>query len=189
MPTLRGQWLGQKLRELREMPTSRSRRPRNISNAIGPHSPGSSRGGYPIRRADLIALLGFYPLPDPQVRETLLALREDMWRTEWWEGHSDDVARTFPDLIWLESRALEIRTFEQVYVEGLLQTSDYARAAIEAGEDDLAPERIERLVELRMARQRVLTPCRSRSRGGLCRDPGRVDLCGAAAGRPLRLDV
>jgi transcriptional regulator with XRE-family HTH domain len=113
-------------------------------------------GEHAIRRADLLMLLDFYPVPDQRRRENLLALREEVWRKGWWEGYGDDVDRSFADLIWLESRASEIRTFADAFVPGLLQTRDYARAVIEADERDPTLERVEQFIEIRMARQQVL---------------------------------
>ena len=50
-----------------------------------------------------------------------------------------------------------IRTYETQFVPGLLQTVDYARAVVRIGQVTLKPEEVERRVELRMDRQRIVT--------------------------------
>jgi len=112
---------------------------------------------YPIRRADLLALLDFYNVGDQRRREGLLRLREEVWQKGWWDGYADTVDRRFIDYVWLESRAEEIRSFDDTLLPGLLQTHRYAEAAIRAADPDLPSEQVDRAVELRIMRQRVLT--------------------------------
>ena len=50
-----------------------------------------------------------------------------------------------------------IRHFEPLIIPGLLQTLDYARSSIRSGPLELDREEIERRVEVRMARQEILT--------------------------------
>jgi hypothetical protein len=102
-------------------------------------------------------LLDFYTVSDKHRRDALLALREDVWRKGWWDGYADDVDQRFIDYVWLEARAREIRTFDNTLLLGLLQTRDYARAVIEAGEFDRSQDLVDRGVELRMTRQGILT--------------------------------
>ncbi|MEV0279254.1 DUF5753 domain-containing protein [Streptomyces sp. NPDC050610] len=58
------------------------------------------------------------------------------------------------DLAELESRSSVLRTHEPLFVPGMLQTEDYARAVISVSEPD--PQRVDRFVAFRLARQRVL---------------------------------
>jgi Domain of unknown function (DUF5753) len=46
--------------------------------------------------------------------------------------------------------------YESLFVPGLLQTEDYARAALQAGSPTTPPDEIRRLAEARMSRQAVL---------------------------------
>ncbi len=55
-----------------------------------------------------------------------------------------------------EQRAIKISKWDQSFVPGLLQTEDYARAAIRAGRPREAAERIERRVAARLDRQAIL---------------------------------
>ncbi len=155
-PTLRAQWLGQQLRELREEAdmTLRDageylqRNPSMVSRFESAETP--------IRRGDVTALLDLYGVADTQRRAGLLKLSQDVWQKGWWEGYADDVAGWFMDYVWLENRAREIRSFDDTLILGLLQTKDYARAAITAADPEATEEQVDRWVELRTMRQHVL---------------------------------
>ncbi|MFD0857289.1 helix-turn-helix domain-containing protein [Actinomadura adrarensis] len=154
--TLRSQWLGQQLRELRdaqgvllkEAAEYLQRDPATISRY--------ETGFYPIRRPDLLALLDLYRVSDPQRREALLKLSQDVWQKGWWDGYAQDVAGSMIDFVWLETHATHIMSFAAIVVPGLLQTPAYAAKILRINEPDATPEQIERWLELRMARQRVL---------------------------------
>src|SRR5262249_30922302 len=57
----------------------------------------------------------------------------------------------------LEAGAASIRNFEPLVVPGLLQTEDYARQMSRGGPRELDQDEVERLVQGRMERQRVLS--------------------------------
>ncbi|PSK90923.1 helix-turn-helix protein [Murinocardiopsis flavida] len=61
------------------------------------------------------------------------------------------------DLVEAEPVATFIREHQLALIPGLIQTEDYARAIYEAGNPLSSTEEIERLVEMRMKRQAVLT--------------------------------
>src|SRR5690606_33180086 len=56
----------------------------------------------------------------------------------------------------LESQASAMRTLETTVVPGLLQTPEYARAVTKAALEGVSEERLDALVEVRLARQDVL---------------------------------
>ncbi|MGW0590405.1 helix-turn-helix domain-containing protein [Streptosporangium sp. NPDC002607] len=154
--TLRAQWLGQQLRELRE---ANSLLLKDVAEYLqrDPSTAGRFESGeYPIRRPDLLALLDLYGVADGRRRESLMKLSQEVWQKGWWDGYANEVAGAFVDYVWLESRAAEIRTFDNTLLPGLLHTSQYARAAITAAEYDAKSEQIDRWVELRMTRQGIL---------------------------------
>lgn len=156
-PTLRAQWLGQQLRELRE---STGRTLKDAAEYLQRDPSTVSRfesADYPIRRPDLMALLDLYGVSDGRRRDGLLRLREDVWQSGWWEQHADAFYDPrFMDYVWLEGRASEIRSFDAFVVPGLLQTREYAEATIRAQDLDASTEDRERWLELRMERQRAL---------------------------------
>ncbi|QKW34514.1 helix-turn-helix domain-containing protein [Actinomadura sp. NAK00032] len=154
--TLRSQWLGQQLRELRddsglmlkEVAEYLQRDPGTVSRF--------ESGFYPIRRPDLMALLDLYGVSDRQRRDALMTLSQDVWQKGWWDGYAADVVGSLIDYAWLESRADLIRSFAAIVVPGLLQTPEYAETVIRINDTDATPEQISRWHELRMDRQQVL---------------------------------
>ncbi|GAA3081259.1 DUF5753 domain-containing protein [Streptosporangium carneum] len=63
----------------------------------------------------------------------------------------------FQVFIGLEAEAASIQTYQPQLVPGLLQSEAYARAVIETDQPGISDEEIDRLVGLRLARQRILT--------------------------------
>ncbi|MEU0485537.1 helix-turn-helix transcriptional regulator [Streptosporangium sp. NPDC006013] len=154
--TLRAQWLGQQLRELRE---ANSLLLKDVAEYLqrDPSTAGRFESGeYPIRRPDLLALLDLYGVADGRRRESLMKLSQEVWQKGWWDGYANEVAGAFVDYVWLESRAAEIRSFDNTLLLGLFQTQEYARAVIAAAEFGAEKQQIERWVELRMTRQEIL---------------------------------
>ncbi|GAB3956832.1 helix-turn-helix domain-containing protein [Micromonospora vulcania] len=156
--TLRAQWLGHQLRTLREergmtLKLVAEHLQRDMS-ALGRYE----RADWPIRKGDVIALLDLYGFHHAAERARLLALAEEVWRTDRWdEDYGDVVDASFIEYPWLESRAEQVCCFHLTLVPGLLQTSEYAEAVIRnAAEPGSTEAMINRWVELRMTRQEVL---------------------------------
>jgi transcriptional regulator with XRE-family HTH domain len=162
-PTLRAQWLGQQLRELRDANELTLKQVADYLQCDPSTLSRFESAEYPIRRPYVMALLDLYGVSEQRRRDALMRLSEEVWQKGWWDGYANDVDRRFIDYVWLESRAREIRTFDDTLLPGLLQTPGYARAAIQAAEPHSTAEQAERGVELRMTRQQVLTsddpPC------------------------------
>ncbi|SEG80551.1 Helix-turn-helix domain-containing protein [Thermomonospora echinospora] len=91
------------------------------------------------------------------LRETLLSLAAQANRPGWWHQYSDVLPQWFETYLGLEQDATRIREYEVQFVPGLLQTEDYARAVARLGHPAAGADEIERRVELRMRRQRLLT--------------------------------
>ncbi len=62
----------------------------------------------------------------------------------------------FRDLINVERKATEIRTYETYLIPGLLQTENYIRHAVNATRPILTRDEIDRAIALRMTRQEIL---------------------------------
>jgi transcriptional regulator with XRE-family HTH domain len=154
--TLRSQWLGQSLRELRDVTRMTLAQAGEYLQRDASTVSRFESGEYPIRRPDLMALLDLYGVSDRRKRDGLLRLAEEVWQKGWWDGYEPDVERQFVDFVWLESRATEIRSFDPLLITGLLQTREYAEAMITAAAWEAEPAQIARWVQLRMARQAVL---------------------------------
>ncbi|MGH3925944.1 MAG: Scr1 family TA system antitoxin-like transcriptional regulator, partial [Pseudonocardiaceae bacterium] len=146
-PTLRAQWLGQSLRELRDATGMTLARAGEFLQRNAATVSRFESGEYPIRRPDLMALLDLYGVSDRRKRDGLLRLSDDVWQKGWWDGYEPDVERQFVDFVWLESRATVIRSFDPLLVTGLLQTRQYAEAVITAAEWEAEPAQIARWVQ------------------------------------------
>ena len=156
--TLRAQWLGQQLRELREnagltLKEAGEYVQRNLS-AISRYETAQ----WPIRRGDVLGLLDLYGVADERERKRLIELADDVWRTDEWDReYGELIDRSFIDVPWLESRADLVCSYDVIHVPGLLQTKEYAEAVIRGVEGpDARLGLVERGVALRLDRQRVL---------------------------------
>jgi hypothetical protein len=78
----------------------------------------------------------------------------------WWSRYADIVSGAYATYIGFESEATELRDYETLWIPGLLQTEEYARALFSGDHPKPSPELIERKVAVRMTRQGVLTQSR-----------------------------
>jgi transcriptional regulator with XRE-family HTH domain len=74
----------------------------------------------------------------------------------WWQDYSDIVGEVMEMLAEIGEDATNIRSYDNVYVQGLLQTRAYAEAVVGNARTLVAPLHVDRLVELRMRRQQRL---------------------------------
>jgi transcriptional regulator with XRE-family HTH domain len=86
-------------------------------------------------------------------RDYLMELARQSKQHGWWQDYDPP----FATYIGLEADAASISSYHCVIVPGLLQTADYARAVMNAVRRGLNHEAIEQRVQIRLARQRVLT--------------------------------
>jgi transcriptional regulator with XRE-family HTH domain len=109
----------------------------------------------PVR--DVEYFLGKYRVTDEAVYQRLYDLSRNGRKKGWWQEYADDLSPEMMDFIGLEGDAASIELFELIFVPGLLQNEDYARALLGVGSVARDPERVDRLVDIRMGRQRALT--------------------------------
>jgi Domain of unknown function (DUF5753)/Helix-turn-helix domain len=102
-------------------------------------------------------LLVAYGVTDVREIDAFLALTREASKPGWWHSYNDVLPSWFRIFPGLEQAAELIRGYEPHCVPGLLQTEDYARANVRAGFPDAPKEEVERLVQVRMTRQQVLT--------------------------------
>ncbi|MBN1171352.1 MAG: helix-turn-helix domain-containing protein [Micromonosporaceae bacterium] len=110
-----------------------------------------------FKERDVEDLLTLYGLDDDEERERLLALARDANTPGWWHRFGDVLPNWFQSYLGLEASASLIRAYEVQFVPGLLQTREYARAVVVLGHGRASAEEIERRVNVRMTRQRLLT--------------------------------
>ena len=109
-----------------------------------------------ITTPDLRKLLDVYEVTDEDYRSYLADLARRVNERGWWQKYAGLIGSEYADLIGLEEEARAIRSYEQELVPGLLQTPDYARAAIRIGRPTETTQEIGRRVEIRMERQEIL---------------------------------
>lgn len=151
-PTLRGRRLASELWKLR---VRSGLSQAEVAKRLGWHRSKLSRIEEPTVRAsdeDVRALLQMYGL-DADRHDAIIKLNKDSWQRGWWTAHGDAFTGNF---IFLEDQAPQIRSYETMFVPGLLQTPDYARTLLrdlrDADKDDL-----DRLVAARDTRKGIFT--------------------------------
>jgi transcriptional regulator with XRE-family HTH domain len=153
--TLRAQWLGKLLHDLRE---SASLTPKDAAEHIYRAASTIHRieaGTFPARLPDVLELLNLYGVTDQGLRRGIEDLTRDIWRKGWWDEYSDAVPTKIIDLAWLESRAESFRDFSALVLHGLLQTPDYARAVLRAADMDYTDHDLDLWTEFRMRRHDI----------------------------------
>jgi hypothetical protein len=110
-----------------------------------------------FKERDVSDLLELYGLTDEQERVRLMELARAANNPGWWSRYGDVMPNWFANYVGLEVAAKLIRTYEMLFVPGLLQTEAYARAVVQLGKSYLPPEEIEQRVALRVTRQQILT--------------------------------
>ncbi|MEU8568161.1 helix-turn-helix transcriptional regulator [Streptomyces pathocidini] len=109
-----------------------------------------------FKERDVADLLTLYGILDPAERADFLALARQATAPGWWHQYTDVLPQWFETHIGLEEAASVIRTYENQFVPGLLQTESYAREVTKLGNPRATPTEIERRVGLRIARQGLL---------------------------------
>lgn len=108
-----------------------------------------------LDQRDVIGLLTFYGVTDPAEHDKYLALMQLGQRPGWWHRDSDSLPKGF-ELLSLESAARTIRCYEPTVVPELLQTPEYARAALRLRYPNRPNDEIEQLLAVRLQRQQIL---------------------------------
>ena len=154
-PTVLRIMLGTQLRRLRE---ARGITAQAAAKAIRGSESKISRielGRNAVREVDIADLLNLYGITDAAEREQLLTLASQANQQGWWHRYQDVLPSWFQSYLGLEESAETIRSFDNQFVPGLLQTEDYAVAVIQLG--SYGAEETDRLVYLRKERQRRFT--------------------------------
>ncbi|MFG2182556.1 helix-turn-helix domain-containing protein [Streptomyces abikoensis] len=110
-----------------------------------------------IRPVEAAKLLGVYGVDAPDVLMAIEALARDAGKRGWWTTYGSVVDAHIKDYLSLESDAESTRVCSMNLIPGLLQTGGYAREFIAASSFWRPQEEVNALVEVRKARQSVLT--------------------------------
>lgn len=111
-------------------------------------------GAVGISTVDLRALLGHYGV-DPSRIDSLVAVGRAAREPTRWSHYKNVAKEQYIAFLGYESSASIIRNYEPLWVPGVLQTEEYARAVISS---DWAhdPTKVDSLVDLRIERQELL---------------------------------
>ncbi|MCQ8772549.1 helix-turn-helix domain-containing protein [Streptomyces telluris] len=154
-PTVRRRRLAALLARFRE---HAGRTPEEAAERIGCHRTKINRienARLGISLGELRDLLSFYGVTDAaQVDEMVSLARRD--REPGWVRRASIARPSYADYIGYEGTTDYIRTYETALISGLLQTSDYARAVLQAAPSTLQPAAVDALVTAREERQEVL---------------------------------
>jgi hypothetical protein len=110
-----------------------------------------------FKERDVSDLLDLYGMGDEDERVRLMELARAANNPGWWSRYGDVLPSWFANYVGLELAATMIRTYELMFVPGLLQTEEYARAVVQLGRSFLTDDEIEQRVSLRVTRQQILT--------------------------------
>lgn len=104
----------------------------------------------------LTGLLNLYEVDQDQ-REYLTGLCREATTQGWLRPYHSELPEEYTAYISFEDEAQCARNYESLYMPGLLQTEDYARAVIRGGLPAATDDEVEDRVRARMARKGVLT--------------------------------
>ncbi|MFF0574946.1 helix-turn-helix domain-containing protein [Streptosporangium saharense] len=102
--------------------------------------------------ADVAAICHLYCVAE-STTEALVQLTREVARRGWWTAYSDVFAGSYAEF---EAAAKEIHYWTPLLVPGLLQTEDYAREIIQAGNRSRTDVELARRVDARMQRKTSL---------------------------------
>ncbi|MEU2051743.1 DUF5753 domain-containing protein [Streptomyces bungoensis] len=156
-PTARQLRLATELRRLREAAGLNSRQAAallGVGAAQITHIESALAG---VSEQRVRRLASHYACTDNEFVDALVAMATDRTRG-WWEEYRGLLPTSFLDLSELEHHARFLRHVAILYVPGLLQTEDYARAVFESRLPELTGEEIELRIRHRKARQRFTVP-------------------------------
>lgn len=108
------------------------------------------------QKRTLVALLNLYGVDQGQ-RDYLLALLKDAGVQGWLRPYHSELPEEYTAYISFEREAQSVRNYESLFLPGLLQTEDYARAVIRGVLPAATDEQVEDRVRARMERQPLLT--------------------------------
>lgn len=144
--------------ELRALRKARGYSCEDVANALGCSIAKISRMETGIRGLypdDVAAVLGYLQAP-AKLREELLALVRDGHKPNWIQV-GGKLPTAWKQLIDFETDATALYNYEPLLIPGLLQTDEYARAVIKAGNKELSERDVDLMVRARMGRRAILS--------------------------------
>ncbi|MEU6559108.1 helix-turn-helix domain-containing protein [Nocardia nova] len=109
-----------------------------------------------LKVRDLQALCEVLEMPEDTTTAMVGLLRQAAEKS-WWHVYGDLIPANFDVYVGFEAAARKLTMYQPALVPGLLQTSDYARALIQAVNPSASDDEHARRLELRMKRQAIVT--------------------------------
>ncbi|MGH3802704.1 MAG: helix-turn-helix domain-containing protein [Pseudonocardiaceae bacterium] len=154
-PTIRSRELGEGLRRAMERAGLNGKQAAHLlgwSPSWVSRLLSGKRGGSEV---DIAAFLGVCRVKAPE-RDRLLALCQEHNTPGWLQQHGSRLPKQLVTLIDHENKAVAISEFEAIFVPGLLQTGEYARAVISRNVN-VPSEEIDERVTARLTRQSLFS--------------------------------
>lgn len=155
-PTARQMRLAVELRRLREASGLKAREAAALLGVSHVQMSHIESGLTGVSEERLRRLASHYACTDEEFINALIAMATDRTRG-WWEEYRGLLPTSFLDLSELDHHAVFQRDVAILYVPGLLQTEEYARAVFSSRLPELTGEELELRVRHRMARQGKVT--------------------------------
>ncbi|MET8080245.1 helix-turn-helix transcriptional regulator [Streptomyces sp. NPDC005303] len=156
-PTARQMRLGLELRRLREAAGLTAVEAAALLGANRVQMSHIESGLVGVSEERVRRLASHYACTDKEFVDALVAMATDRTRG-WWEEYRGLLPTSFLDLSELNHHASFRRDVAILYVPGLLQTEDYARAVFSARVPELTDDELEFRVRHRMAGQEITIP-------------------------------
>ncbi|SFT42940.1 Helix-turn-helix domain-containing protein [Actinopolyspora lacussalsi subsp. righensis] len=93
---------------------------------------------------------------DAEHRKTLDELRHRADERGWWQEYADIVSQDVEMLVEIGEDAITARSYDNAFIQGLLQTRSYAEAVIGSGRAFVSPISVDRMADMRLRRQERL---------------------------------
>jgi hypothetical protein len=107
------------------------------------------------QKRTLRALLDIYGVSEPQRSELMELTRADR-APAWLEPYQSELPEPYTAFISFEAEARAVLNYESLFVPGLLQTEDYARAVIRGTLPTATTHQVDQRVRARLERQALL---------------------------------
>lgn len=156
-PTVMRIVLGTQLRRLREAAGISRQAAGDVIRASHAKISRLELGRVGFKERDIIDLLKLYGVTDEREQESYLGLVTRANARGWWHQDHDLLPGWFEMYLRLEQEAAFIRTYQVQFMPGLLQCEPYARNVIRAGHAGESAYEVDRRVQLRIQRQKMLT--------------------------------
>ncbi|MEU7467205.1 helix-turn-helix transcriptional regulator [Streptomyces sp. NPDC044984] len=156
-PTARQMRLAVELRRLRDAAGLTAREAATLLGVSSAQISQIEAGLSGVSEKRLRRLAANYACTDEAFIDALVAMATDRTRG-WWEEYRGLLPTPFLDLSELEHHARFLHHVAILYVPGLLQTEEYARAVFSSRLPELTDEEIELRIQHRKARQQFTIP-------------------------------